>query len=157
MKSNIDEKSLEPSGELAVAIHDFHSAVTHVADRETTHQVPADWLAPARKRRRRAQQSMVLAWACAVLFCLAMLPLSMDSHHAAVQHVAQTSAATVPAPESDSALLEQVDTNVSESVPSPLAPLAELQTWSSASANTSSDSSANGASPAHMEKTNVTH
>jgi hypothetical protein len=145
MKSNIEPQSLEPSGELATTIHNFRSAVEYIAACETSRPVPADWLAPAR-RRRRTQHSMILAWACAALLCLAMLPLSMNSHHAAPPQVAQATAAVVPVPESDSALLEQVDTDVSESVPSSLAPLAELENWNSASTNTSSGSSTNGTS-----------
>ncbi len=153
MKSNIEQKSLEPSGELASSIRDFRAVVTHVAERETARPVSAGWLTPARQRRKRAQLNMALAWACAALLCLAMLPLSVRSHPAPVQAVVVPAAA--PAPESDSALLEQVDTNVDESVPAPLAPLADLETWSSTSATSSDGSSVNGTSSAHMEKTNV--
>ena len=145
MNSNIEPNSPEPSGELVTTIRDFRSAVEHIAARETARPLPADWLEPARRRRRRAHHSMILAWASAALLCLAMLPLSVDSHRAKVAPPAAGSVAA-PAPESDSALLEQVDMNVSESVPSPLAPLAELENWSSASTNTSNDSSANGTS-----------
>lgn len=154
MKSNIEQKSLEPSGELASSIRDFRAVVTHVAERETARPVSAGWLTPARQRRKRAQLNMALAWACAALLCLAMLPLSVRSHPAPI-HAVITTAAAAPAPESDSALLEQVDTNVDQSVPAPLAPLADLETWSSTSATTSDGSSVNGTSSAHMEKTNV--
>jgi hypothetical protein len=151
---SLESRSLEPSGELATAIHNFRSAVEHVAARETARPVPAGWLVPAEKRHRRAQQTMVLAWVCAVLLCLAMLPLSMNSHQPADHPVAGPAA--IQAPESDSALLEQVDTNVSQSVPSPLAPLAELENWD-ASTNTSSDASGNGTALTQTERTNVTH
>jgi hypothetical protein len=136
MKSNIEQKTLEPSGELATTIRDFRAAVTHIADRETTRPVSADWLAPARRRHRWARHNMMLAWACAALLCLAMLPLSLRSNHASPQP-AGTAAAAAPAPESDNALLEQVDTDVSETVPSSLQPLAELENWNSESTSTS--------------------
>lgn len=154
MSTQFEQKALEPSGELATAIRDFRAAVAHVADRETARPVAADWLAPARRRRRRSRQAMMLAWACAALLCLAMLPFSFDPHQPAPQPAAAATAATAPAPESASALLEQVDTNVAETVPSPLEPLAELQTWSSESTsapNTSSRSSTAGSALVPME------
>jgi hypothetical protein len=155
MNTQIEKQSLEPSGELAAAISNFRSAVTHIADRETARPVPADWLAPARQRRRRAQHNMILAWACAALLCFAMLPLSVDSHPAPV-HQAVVPVA-VQAPESDSALLEQVDTNVSQSVPSPLAPLVELENWNATSNTTSSDASVSESALTQTERTNANH
>ena len=150
MNKQIGQNSLEPSGELAAAIRNFRSAVTHIAERETARPVPADWLVPAQQRRRRAQHTMILAWACAALLCIAMLPLSMDSHHVAAPQAAVTVAA--PVTESDSALLEQVDANVSQSVPSPLAPLAELENWNATSNTTSSESALTP-----TERTNANH
>jgi hypothetical protein len=88
---------------------------------------------------------MALGWACAALLCLATLPFSMHSRHANLPPaIANAPVAVAPATESDSALLEQVDTEVSESVPSSLAPLTELDSLNTTSANTSSASSANG-------------
>lgn len=156
MKSDIDNTNIEPSGDFAQSIRDFRAAVTHVAERETASPVTAGWLAPARKRRRSTQQRIALGWACAALLCFATLPFPIRSHHQApVNPVAAVS--TVPAEpsaESDTALLEQVDTDVSESVPSPLAPLADLDNWDTASANPSSDSN-NGTTLRPTESTNV--
>lgn len=148
--------NIEPSGELAASIRDFRSAVTHVADRETARPVAAEWLAPARKRRRSHQQRVVLAWACAALLCFATLPWSSSHSHRTVVHpaISAASVSVAPAAESDSALLEQVDADVSESVPSSLAPLAELDSWNAASANVSSGSSRTLKS---TERTNVAH
>lgn len=153
--TQFEQNSLDPSGELATTIRDFRAAVTHIADRETAHPVSTDWLAPARRRRRWARHNMMLAWACAALVCLALLPLSLSSNHASPQP-GVTAAAATPAPESDNALLEQVDTDVAESVPSSLAPLADLETWNSESTSTSasnsaSRSSANGSATATTE------
>jgi hypothetical protein len=153
MNTQFEQNLLEPAGKLATAIRDFRSAVTHIADRETARPVSADWLAPARHRRRRAQQTMMLAWACAALLCLAMLPYSISLHHDAPPPAVTATTTAAPAPESDNALLEQVDTNVSQTVPTPLEPLAELESWNSEStstsaSNTSSRSSAHTAGPA---------
>jgi hypothetical protein len=150
MNSDMEHNSIEPSGEFASSIRDFRSAVTHVANRLTALPVSANFLAPARKRRRLAQTNMVLGWACAALLCFATLPFATlpfanHSHPAAVLHPAVT---TVVAParsaDSDTALLEQVDSDVSESVPSSLAPLSELDNWNSTSTNNSSESYDNG-------------
>jgi hypothetical protein len=137
------ETNLEPSGEFAAAIRDFRSAVEYVAARETARPVSANWLVPARKRQRSAHQRMALGWTLAALLCIATLPFSIHSRHVTV-HPVIAPIATAPAAESDSALLEQVDSDVSESVPSSLAPLTALDSWNTTSANTSSVSSANG-------------
>jgi hypothetical protein len=44
-----------------------------------------------------------------------------------------TPSAQMPTEESDTALLEQVDTEIAEPVPSSLAPLTELDSWNSTS------------------------
>lgn len=136
------ETELEPSGEFAAAIRDFRSVVEHVTAREMERPVAANWLAPARQRRRSAHQRMALGWACAALLCLATLPFSIHSNHVTTHQVA--SAPATAHTESDTTLLEQVDTEVSESVPSSLAPLTELDSLNTESTNTSSSSSANG-------------
>jgi hypothetical protein len=155
MKTN-QHNSIEPSGELAASISDFRSAVTHVADRETARPVPVDWLTPARKRRRTHQQRTALAWACAALLCLATLPWSSSHSHLTATRPAILTAAVLvaPAAESDSALLEQVDADVSEAVPSSLAPLAG-DSWGTTS--TSSGTSAPGTTLKSRERTNVAH
>lgn len=154
MNSDMEQNNPEPTGEFAASIRDFRSAVTHVAERETSRMVSPNWLAPAQKRRRSAQQRMALAWACAALLCLATLPFF--SHHATIHQAPPAVAAVAPAPESDTALLEQVDTDVSESVPPSLAPLADLDSLDAASSNTLSGSSAHGKSFPRTESTNVT-
>lgn len=155
MKPETEHNTLEPSGEFAASIRDFRSAVTHIAERETARPVPADWLAPARQRHRAAQHRMILGWACTALLCFATLPIHF--HHAAlVSPVAPTAAATARPAVTDTALLDQVDTAVSESVPSSLSPLTDLDNWDTTSTNTSGNSSNHG-TPAQTEKTNVTH
>lgn len=136
----INKYDLEPTGEFAAGIRDFRSAVTHVADRETARPLAADWLAPARKRRRTHQQSLVLGWACAAALCLATLPLATHSRSVPL-HMAQQAAVAAPlvqSAEPENGLMEQIDDDVSESVPASLAPLAEL--GSPDTASTSGDS-----------------
>lgn len=153
---NKDKHNIEPSGELAASLRDFRSAVRHIAERETARPVPADWLAPARKRRIGHQQRTALAWACAALLCLATLPWATHSHPATARPATAAAPVSVaPAAESDTALLEQVDADVSESVPSSLAPLAELDSWNTGSTDVSSGSSANAKTLRQTEKTNV--
>jgi len=152
----LEQNSLEPTGALANAIRDYRSAVTHIASRETARPVAADWLAPALRRRRQARQTMALAWTCAALLCLAMLPLSFSSHQSTPRPAVQAATAPANPPVSDNTLLEQVDTDVAETVPTPLQPLAEMETWDSESTSTSASnsadrSSANGSAAASTE------
>lgn len=159
MNSDTEYQALEPSGDFAASINDFRSAVTHVAQRETAQPVPSDWLTTARRRHRNAQLRMgigiALGWACAAVLCVATLPLFMHPHHVVITApVAQAPA--VPSAESDTALLEQVDTNISASVPSSLEPLAELETWSSGTTTTSaSGDSTKGTSHTQTEKSHA--
>ena len=146
----INHHDLEPTGEFAARIRDFRAAVTHVAERETARPLAVDWLAPARKRRRSHQQRLVLGWACAVALCFAtvpfaIMPLTTHSAPAPIQMGQQASAPLVQTnePENGSSLMEQIDADVSESVPSSLAPLAEL--GSTDTASTSGDSPFAGA------------
>ena len=135
-----DEVVLEPSGEFAADLRNLRSAVHRAAERSNSRPLSSAWLIAAKRRQRTAQRRVVLAWslvgACAVLLCLGTLPLlhrSAPVVEPSVAHHMQTQ------PTDDTALLEQVDTAVSESVPSSLAPLAALDEWSSTtSTNTAS-------------------
>jgi hypothetical protein len=161
MNTDMEYETLEPTGEFAASIQNFRSAVTHVAERATAQPASANWLAPARRRRHSAQLrtglGIAAGWACAALLCFATLPL-VHPHHAVITlPVAQAAAAATATTESDSALLEQVDTNISASVPSSLEPLAELDSWNTTSANIPGDSSTNGSALTKTEKMNVAH
>lgn len=137
------EQNPEPTGKFGEMLRDFRAAVTYVALRETAAPMrDSNWLAAARHRRRRHQQRVVLGWACAVLLCAATLPLATHSHGPATLPVEHTTATAVVDSTPESGLLEQVDADVSESVPSSLAPLAEMDTLNPA--NSTSDSSPDG-------------
>jgi hypothetical protein len=123
-----DEVLIEPSGQFGQDLQNFRVAVHQAAEYETEQPAPFGWLNAAKRRRRVAQRRMMLAWAtvatCAALLFAATLP---SLHHPkAVSHMAAASSNT-----DDTALLEQVDTAISESVPSSLAPLAQLDDWTS--------------------------
>ena len=119
-----DEVLLEPSGQFGDDLRNFRAAVHRAAERQTSQPVPFGWLSGAKRRHRVAKQRIVLAWAtaatCAALLFTGTLPLLRHSKPAAPP-VARTQSGT-----EDTALLEQVDTAVSESVPSSLAPLDAL-------------------------------
>ena len=160
-----DHDITEPTGEFAAAIRDFRAALTHVAERETARPLAADWLAPARKRRRTHQHRLILAWGCAAALCavalpFAPLPFGHQPEPAVVTRAAIEPAGTAalgPKAATERTLLEQVDEQVSEPVPSSLAPLAEMNNWGRASTNTSSDSSLGGMALALSEGTNASH
>lgn len=131
------DESLEPRGEFATSIRLFRSAVEHLAQRETARQVATGWLTPAMHRRKAAHRRMVLSWVCAALLCFAAVPVSMHllrTDPAATQVAKANSAADTAI--ADTALLEQVDTEVTESVPSSLAPLAALDSWDTTTSTT---------------------
>ena len=158
------DQNTEPSGEFAAAIRDFRAAVTHVAERETARPMAADWLAPAMKRRRSHQHRMVLAWACAAALCFAtvpfaIMPLTTHSGSAPVRVALQAPASAPVAQHSEAerGLLQQVDEQVSESVPSSLAPLEEMENMNTASATGPSDPFVNGAALAQLGSTDASH
>jgi len=140
--------SLEPTGDFASALSDFRSAVNHVAERETSKPVPSSWLVPARQRHRSTQRRLILAWTCAALLCIGAVPLL----HQTKPVVAPPVVAHQDNPGDDTALLEQVDSAVSESVPSSLAPLADLDSWNSKASTNELNSKS---SLKQLEKKNV--
>src|SRR5882757_5120326 len=69
--------------------------------------------------------SQPLYWtAAAVVFVAALFPLSMHREHPAPP-AAQTTASSLQTPESDEALLADIDQKLSADVPAPMAPLAD--------------------------------
>lgn len=157
-----NHENTEPTGEFAEAIRDFRAAVTHVAERETARPMAVEWLVPARKRRRSHRHRVVLAWACAAALCFAALPfapLPFSGHMepgAAIRATVEPPATPLAQPgEAENGLLQQVDEQVSESVPSSLAPLTEMDSWDTVSASPAGDSSLAGMALALSETTNA--
>jgi 4-amino-4-deoxy-L-arabinose transferase-like glycosyltransferase len=128
----LPDTSLEPSGEFAESIRSFRSAMHHVGDQTAQQDALSVWLAPARKRQKSAQRRMVMAWAAALgLLFGGALPLTLHLSHETPTYQQAKDLGQPKDNASDTALLEQVDSAVSESVPDSLAPLAELDNWSS--------------------------
>ena len=126
-----DEVLLEPSGQFGEDLRNFRAAVYRAAERQTSQPVPFGWLNAAKRRRRKAQRHLMMTWAtvtaCAALLFAGTLPLL---HHSKTGGAPSQMMSHVMQPKTDdTALLEQVDTAVSESVPSSLAPLAEIDSW----------------------------
>jgi hypothetical protein len=136
---DISAASLEPIGETAASIELFRVAMHSIAERETSRPVASDWLAPARKRQRRAQRRMVLAWACAAALCFAIAPRAIHTHDMAHGGSVISHAAPQQTEESYTALLEHVDNEINAPVPDSLAPLTELDSWTSTSSNLSTE------------------
>jgi hypothetical protein len=137
MTSNrkLPDSSPELSGEFAESIRSFRTAMHYVGQCETAPDTVSMWLAPARKRRQAAQRRMILTMAAGVALLFGgVLPLTMhNSRHETPTAQVRVPVQTVDNTTSDTALLEQVDSAVTESVPDSLAPLAELDNWSSES------------------------
>jgi hypothetical protein len=124
------EVLLEPSGQFGQDLRNFRIVLDRAAERQISQPVPFGWLNAAKRRQHSAQRRMVLAWTCAAaLLCAGALPLLRHSKTAAPAVIRQSNV-------DDTALLEQVDTAVSESVPSSLAP---LDAFDSADAATSAN------------------
>lgn len=146
-----DAEILEPAGEMAESIALFRGAMHSIAEREMARPVSIDWLKPAQRRRRQAQGRMIMAWACAAALCFAVVPRIAPHRSSAPAVAVVTHSATTPSPSAaakdqteDTAFLDQVDNAISEPVPSSLAPLEELDSWSSTTSTN------------HSEKKNVT-
>ena len=127
-----DEVLLEPSGQFAADLCNLRSAVHCAAERASSQPLPSAWMIAAKRRQRSAQRRVMMAWSlvgtCAVVLCLGTLSLLHRSAPVGEPKVARQ---VQTQPTDDTALLEQVDSAVSESVPSSLAPLATLDEWNS--------------------------
>lgn len=115
---------------LANSIRQFRAAVHHMAAQEEPTQV-AWQLEQARQRRRSAQRRMVLEWAMTamaaiVLSAAAVVPTVNSHREHMAQLQAQRQAQILKQREADSALLDQVTSELSEAIPDSMQPLAEM-------------------------------
>lgn len=115
---------------LANAISQFRAAVGHIAAQGEPAQV-AWQLEQARQRRRSTQRRMVMEWAvaavAAIVLCVAAVAPTVNSHrrHEA-QLRAQQQEQILKQRQADSALLDQVTSELSEAVPDSMQPLTEM-------------------------------
>ena len=130
---------------LANSISQFRAAVRHIAEPTSV----AWQLDKARQRRRSAQRRTMLQWAvatvAATVLCVTMLVPAVASYrnHAA-QLQAQRQEQLLKQREADTALLDQVTSELSVTVPDSMQPLEELD----------SDYTNNQTSIGKTEKTN---
>jgi hypothetical protein len=111
---------------LANSISQFRAAVHHVAARSSEEGM--DWgFEQARVRRRTAQRRIMLEWAVAAVLCVvALVPAVGFFRDHAKQVRAERQAQILKQREADTALLDQVSSELSEAVPDSMRPLAEM-------------------------------
>jgi hypothetical protein len=116
---------------LANSISQFRAAVRHIADQQAEPASVAWQLDQARQRRRSAQRRTMLQWAVATaaftVLCVTMLVPTVGHYreHAA-QLQAQRQEQLLKQREADTALLDQVTSELSVAVPDSMQPLAEM-------------------------------
>lgn len=118
---------------LANSISQFREAVHRIAEQQgeqaawQSGQIPGQILDQARRRRRSAQRRVMLECAVAMVLCVAMaLPgIGYYRHHSARVREQQQAQAQRQR-EADAALLDQVASEISETVPDSMQPLAEM-------------------------------
>jgi hypothetical protein len=134
---------------LANSISQFRAAVRHIAEQQAEPASVAWQLDQARRRRRSAQRRTMLQWAvatvAATVLCVTMLVPTVEHYrdHAA-QLQAQRQEQLLKQREADTALLDQVTSELSVTVPDSMQPLEELD----------SDYTNNQTSIGKTEKTN---
>ncbi|HEX3436661.1 MAG TPA: hypothetical protein VHT24_07820 [Pseudacidobacterium sp.] len=111
---------------LANAISQFRAAVSHISAKAETVPVAVQ-MERARQRRRWAQRRVMLEWAFAAVAMIAMLlpGAGYYRHHAEMARERQEQA--LQQREADTALLDQVDSELSETVPDAMRPLADME------------------------------
>ena len=117
---------------LANSISQFRAAVRHIAERQGEQTQQVAWqLDQARQRRKSAQKRIMLEWAVAtttaIVLCLTMLVPTVEYYrNHATQLRAQQQEQLLKQREADTALLDQVTSELSEAVPDSMQPLAEM-------------------------------
>ena len=113
--------------ELAEAISLYRSAMRHVAEK----QPARPWAAERRAGRTIRMRLMLVPVLAGALVAAVMAPTLSHLHHGAatrqaVAHATQAAGANTQASLDDTALMNQIDSEISEEVPDALQPLAEL-------------------------------
>ena len=117
---------------LANSISQFRAAVRHIAERQGEQTQQVAWqLDQARQRRKSAQKRIMLEWAVAtttaIVLCLTMLVPTVGYYrNHATQLRARQQEQLLKQREADTALLDQVTSELSEAVPDSMQPLAEM-------------------------------
>ncbi len=119
------DSSREEVRDLAEALSLYRSAMHHIAEREATRPFGAE---PARARTFRLR--LLLAPALTAVIAAGVLVPVFSHLHRSTSPVARTVATSAPADQhgtiDDTALMSQIDSELSEDVPDALRPLADL-------------------------------
>jgi hypothetical protein len=112
---------------LANSISQFRAAVRHIAEQQAG-PAPAAWqLDQAQQRRRSAQRRTMLEWAVAMVLCVTMLVPAVGYYRDHAKRLrAQQQEQLSKQRAADTALLDQVTSELSEAVPDSMRPLAEM-------------------------------
>lgn len=113
---------------LANSIGHFRAAVHHLAERQAQALPVAAQLEKAAQRRQSAQRRVTLEWAAAMALCVgALVPAAgYYRNHTAQMEAQRKQEMMLKQRAADTALLEQVSSELSETVPDSLQPLADM-------------------------------
>lgn len=112
---------------LANSISQFRAAVRHIAEQQTEPASVAWQLDQARQRRHSTQRRSMRQWALAMALCVTMLVPAVGYYREHTAHLqAQRQEQLLKQREADTALLDQVTSELSEAVPDSMQPLAEM-------------------------------
>lgn len=113
---------------LANSISQFREMVHVAADRQASQLPVSAQLEKAAQRHQTKQRRVMLEWAVAMVLCItAVIPVTSYYRTQAAHEKAQRQAQLMQQREADTALLEQVTSELSESVPDSLQPLADME------------------------------
>ena len=97
---------------------DFHDCVIEWSDRQKDAAVPAQWVRLERPRKSKSNSLLLKLSAAALTIVLALLVFHHYNRQRAIKEY-----------EADVKLLEEVNTQISQPVPTPLKPLMQLVSW----------------------------
>ena len=129
LRESAEAGSRDEVRELAEALSLFRSAMHHVAERQMERQIEAPRTIPDRPAHRFRMKVLLAPALAAAVAAGVLLPIYTHEHHNSKAH---TVAGTVEpsgatrASMDDTALMNQIDSAVSEDVPDALQPLVDL-------------------------------
>jgi Tfp pilus assembly protein PilN len=129
---------------LANSISQFREAVRHIAEQQAAPSA-SQW-EQAQRRKQATQRRVMLEWVAAMVLCVALLLPGIGYYRSHSARVQEQQAEMLKQQEADAVLLDQVTSEISETVPDSMRPLAEMD----------SDYASNQISTGDTEKKNGT-